>query len=246
MLKLSPVVVDRWRSTFDESDSEWRAHSLLGYQMVRGEIEPSAAAAVLHHHQRFDGTGFPGKMDASRKVRPPAGSKIHIFPRIVAVADLFDRLRWQKGAALNPGLLRPAMPTVRALKELRSGVYSRWIDPVVFRALVHVVPPYAPGSLVTLSNGATGVVADWTPHQPCRPIVDCIGDISQNWRRPSTPVRYDLTRRKDLSVVAAEGFDVAADNFEPSYPQEFDLSLFFKALSNAAVDHPEAGGKFAA
>lgn len=246
MQKLSPPIVDRWLQNFDESDPEWRSHTLLGYQMVQGEIEPSAAATVLHHHQRFDGTGFPAKVDLGRKARAPAGSKIHVFPRIVAAADLFDRLRWQATVRQPNQPLTPAMPVVRVLNEMRSGAYSRRIDPVVFRALVHVVPPYPPGSLVTLSNGMTGVVAEWSANHPCRPIVDCMGDISQNWRKPGKPVRFDLAREKELFVCSAEGFDVSKDNFEPHYPQEFDLALFFKALHNAAVDHPEGGGKNAA
>lgn len=240
MQKLSPPVVQRWRQTFDETDPEWQRHVALGYEMVRGEIEPSAAAVVLHHHQKFDGTGFPGECEVGRRMRSPAGSKIHIFPRIAAVADLFDRLRWQKAIRVPGQARKPAMPIVRALNELRSGAFARGIDPVILKALVHVVPAYGPGTVVTLSNGIDGVVTDWSPEDPCRPLVESLGDLSRGWRSRPNAERFDLQLRRDLTVVSAEGFDVRNDNFEIAYPGEFDLGLFFKSLTNAATKAPAA------
>ncbi len=247
MQKLSPPVVQRWRRDFDETDVEWQRHVALGYEIVRGEIEPSAAAVVLHHHQKFDGTGFPGEIVPGRKPRSPAGSKIHIFPRIAAVADLFDRLRWQKAIRIPGEPRRPAMPIVRVIKELRSGVLSRAIDPVILKALVHVVPAYGPGTVVTLSNGIDGVVTDWSPDDPCRPQVESLGDLSRGWNSRPHAERFDLRLRRDLTVISAEGFDVSGDNFEIAYPGEFDLGLFFKSLTNAAVDvsPPTSGDKAA-
>ena len=241
MQKLSPAVVERWRQNFDETDLEWQRHVALGYEIVRGEIEPSAAAVVLHHHQKFDGSGFPGKLDSVRRSKSPAGAKIHIFPRIAAVADLFDRMRWQKALRTQGEPHRPAMPIVRVLKELRTGAFARAIDPVILKALVHVVPAYAPGSVVTLSNGATGVVVDWSPEDPCRPNVEALGDFSRGWDTHSNAERFDLRFRRDLMVTSAEGFDVRDDNFEIAYHDEFNLGMFFKSLTNAAVPLPPPG-----
>src|SRR5262245_43397124 len=70
----------------------WQSHVHEGYQMVRKGIEPSAAAAVLHHHQHFDGTGFPAMQHTDGTISTLQGEKIHIFSRILAVADLYDRL----------------------------------------------------------------------------------------------------------------------------------------------------------
>ena len=238
MQKLAAPIVQRWRKDFDETDVEWQRHVALGYEIVRGEIEPSAAAVVLHHHQKFDGTGFPCEREFARKLRAPAGSKIHIFPRIAAVADLFDRLRWQKAVRIPGEPRRPAMPIVRVLNELRSGAFARAIDPVILKALVHVVPAYGPGTVVTLSNGVEGVVTDWTPDDPCRPQVESLGDLSRGWNSRPNVERFDLRLRRDLTVISAEGFDVSNDNFEIAYPGEFDLGLFFKSLVNAAVPLP--------
>ena len=36
--------------TGDDHDPQWRQHPLRGYEMVRGQISPSAASVVMHHH----------------------------------------------------------------------------------------------------------------------------------------------------------------------------------------------------
>src|SRR5262249_47031041 len=56
MLRLDPAVVQRWNRWFDESDQEWRRHVTIGFEMVKDAIGPAAAAGVLHHHQKYDGS----------------------------------------------------------------------------------------------------------------------------------------------------------------------------------------------
>ncbi|HCT44936.1 MAG TPA: hypothetical protein DF699_06965, partial [Phycisphaerales bacterium] len=90
MTRLKASVLKRWADEHDHTDPAWREHVDLGYEMVRGHVEPSAAAAVLHHHQRYDGSGFPVRK-RNGKVAGLDGSSIHIFARILIVADLYDR-----------------------------------------------------------------------------------------------------------------------------------------------------------
>jgi hypothetical protein len=71
---------------------EWATHPQRGYDMIKGGVEATAAAAVLHHHQHYDGSGFPS-MPAKPGDEPRnSGQRIHIFSRILAIADLYDRL----------------------------------------------------------------------------------------------------------------------------------------------------------
>ena len=70
---------------------EWEEHTRLGYEMIQSGVEATAASAVLHHHQRFDGSGFP-KMDIDGQKQPPAGKRIHIFARILGAAELSGQL----------------------------------------------------------------------------------------------------------------------------------------------------------
>lgn len=59
-----------------------QAHSAAGASML-AELGPELAAIVRHHHERFDGGGYPEGL---------AGEEIPLGARIVAVADTFDAL----------------------------------------------------------------------------------------------------------------------------------------------------------
>jgi putative two-component system response regulator len=62
------------------------AHTEMGYRILAGsdvELLDLAAVMALTHHERIDGTGYPGQL---------AGEAIPIEGRICAVADVFDAL----------------------------------------------------------------------------------------------------------------------------------------------------------
>ncbi len=155
---LDPAVLERFKLEGDETDPAYREHCALGYRAVRGQIDPSAATVVLHHHQRFDGSGFAGADFPAQ-----CGRAIHAYARIVAVADQFDRLR-------RPMSL-PEQPTVAVLSAMLGESMRKRFDPEVLRALIEVVPPYAPGMQLRLSDGRMAVCVDHHAHDPCRPMV---------------------------------------------------------------------------
>jgi HD-GYP domain-containing protein (c-di-GMP phosphodiesterase class II) len=235
MLRLDPGAVQRWNFTLDETDPEWRRHVQVGYELVKDAIGPSAAAGVLHHHQKFDGSGFPKRQLLSGLEEALSGSDIHVFARIIGCADLFDRLRHPPGADPES----PAVPVVRVLNRLRAEPFVRWVDPMVYKALLAVIPAYAPGTMVTLSNGVQGVVTQWFPDDPCRPTVQELGEIKREGPRTDAPSRRFILREEpDISVAISEGQDVGEDNFYPSIPGEFDLRLAGRALHNQAAKRP--------
>ena len=161
MTQLDEDTLERFELNGDETDPAYREHPALGFRAVRGQIDPSAATVLLHHHQNFDGSGFAG-----REFPPKAGSGIHVYARIVAVADQFDRLR-------RPMNL-PEQPTVAVLSAMLSPALRKRFDPEVLRALIEVVPPYAPGTQLKLSDGRQVVSVDHNAMDPCRPIVQTI------------------------------------------------------------------------
>jgi HD-GYP domain-containing protein (c-di-GMP phosphodiesterase class II) len=232
MLRLLPEVLEHWNRTQDESFEPWRAHVHIGYELVKEAIGPAAAAGVLHHHQRYDGSGFPVRRRADGTEEKLAGSEIHVFARIIAVADLFDRLRHPPGTTLDAA----PTPVVRVLRRLQEPPFAQQIDPMVFKALLAVVPAYLPGTLVTLSNGMNGVVTEWFPDDPCRPTVQAIGDPTVDFDKEArAPERFILRQSPGLAIVRAEGQDVSGDNFYPTAPGQFDLKLAGRSLFNAAA-----------
>lgn len=227
MTRIEGEARQRWERTQDEGDPGFRKHVKIGYDLVKSHVEPSAAAAVLHHHQRMDGSGFPEQTDESGARRGLIGRRIHVFARIIATADIFDRLRHPPDGA-------PSLPVVRALRMMQDKGVARVIDPVTYSALMSVIPPYPPGSLVTLSNGARCVVTEWRPQDPCRPVVRTVGDIARDHARgPRADKEYDLSNRRDLSITHADGEDVGADNFYASASGVFNFSAPAEGLHAA-------------
>jgi putative nucleotidyltransferase with HDIG domain len=82
----------------DERDAA-KKHVTDGTKMLAGFTTPTlhASAEIVHsHHERFDGSGYPGKL---------AGDAIPLFARIVAVADTFSALTsrrpWREAASVS-------------------------------------------------------------------------------------------------------------------------------------------------
>lgn len=199
---LPKEVVDRYHVTHDETDPAWREHPALGFRAVRGRIEPAAATVVLHHHQQYDGNGYAGKDFPVQE-----GEGIHIFARIAAVADVFTRLSNPPGG--------DAMPQVWALNAMLSDKLRTRFDPNVLRALVEVVPPYPPGSRVTLSDGSEAIVIDHHINDPCKPTVQRLPN--NILPKPGQPLgeTVNLREHEKLSIVACDGQRTEPYNFGP-------------------------------
>jgi diguanylate cyclase (GGDEF)-like protein/putative nucleotidyltransferase with HDIG domain len=106
-----------------------RRHVTLGADIVsRVSVLAPAVRAVRHHHERYDGGGYP---DALR------GDAIPIEARIVAAADAWSAITAGRS-------YQEALDPVRALEQLRSSAGAS-LDPAVVEALAAVVtaPPSA-------------------------------------------------------------------------------------------------------
>jgi len=197
---------DLFEQTGDDADPRFAEHCSIGYQTVRGHIDPSAATIVLHHHQRFDGKGFTGPGFPTLE-----GRRIHIFSRVTAVADAVDRMR-------SPRKL-PVQPTAFVLHHLVGPRLSKQFDPAVIDALLEVVPPFAPGSIVKLSDDRQAVVIDHLPDTPCRPVVQIIEDAQtldpENLKLGET---IELATADGLNIDECEGLDVREYQFERPDP----------------------------
>jgi HD-GYP domain-containing protein (c-di-GMP phosphodiesterase class II) len=221
MLQLPRDAADLWLRTGDERDTRWREHVTIGHRLVRDQVDASAAAAVLHHHQRYDGAGFPRRPTLAGEPVAVAGSDIHVFARIVAVADVFDRLRYDEGVARLTGATpRSAtamtdhcvkMPTARALRYVREMAGTGALDPIVTKVLCGVVPAFAPGGVVTLSDGREAVVTHVNAEDAMRPRVRIVRDLLRESRSDSPGERIDLSVTPGVHITQAEGFDVTAE-----------------------------------
>ncbi len=97
-----------------------RMHPLIGIAILQPvEFLAPALPAVRHHHERWDGKGYPDGL---------AGEEIALPARILAVANLYDNLRTD-----SPG--RPGLSAAEAAKVLRD-VAGTEIDPRLTEAFL--------------------------------------------------------------------------------------------------------------
>ena len=105
-------------------DQEWdemRRHPAEGFFLLDGLVHPDIAKAVLFHHERFDGDGYPYGL---------SGTAIPHLSRILFVADAFD-------AITSDRPYQPALPTEIALAELQLHAGAQFDPTVVATMLEH-------------------------------------------------------------------------------------------------------------
>ncbi len=104
----------------EEEMAEIRLHPVIGESIVRPlKFLPAERELILHHHERFDGRGYPLGL---------AGEKIPLLARILAVADTYDAM-----TSTRP--YRPAMSHELAIKELMNNSGTQF-DPLVVKAFL--------------------------------------------------------------------------------------------------------------
>ena len=103
----------------------------------------SALVAVYHHHERWDGTGYPDGLKA-------AG--IPLAARIICVADAYD-------AMTSSRPYREAMTQERATEEIRSNAGSQF-DPEVVEVFLEVVDQLRASPAVSSAKDADRLTRD--------------------------------------------------------------------------------------
>jgi putative nucleotidyltransferase with HDIG domain len=82
-LKTPREVLNKPGRLTDEEFAVIKRHPVDGAEMAARLGDGEITGMVLHHHERLDGTGYPGEL---------AGDEIPLGARIIAVADTFDAI----------------------------------------------------------------------------------------------------------------------------------------------------------
>jgi HD-GYP domain-containing protein (c-di-GMP phosphodiesterase class II) len=190
----------------------YRTHCRTGYEnaLRAGNLSPPMLDAILHHHERLDGSGFPDGL---------SGEAVHLAARVVAIANRFDNLA-------NPFDSRLALSPSEALSKMWTQE-QKLFDPLLLQLFVRAMGVYPPGSIVQLQDGRIGViVASASTENPLSPqvlvyepevprrqaiIIDLSKDPSCKIERPlrlqdrpTAELDYLLPRRK-ISWFHTEG-----------------------------------------
>lgn len=118
-----------------------KSHTYIGARLFKNpqsEFDDLASEVALSHHERWDGTGYPGHIDPisgqailgfkgpDGKPLPKKGEEIPIFGRIVSVADVYDALSSQRS-------YKDAWDEGRIVEEIHRGS-GNFFDPEVVDA----------------------------------------------------------------------------------------------------------------
>ncbi|MFW5981091.1 MAG: HD domain-containing phosphohydrolase [bacterium] len=108
--------------TVDEY-KEIKKHTVWGYEvLVSSEELRDIAVSVRHHHERWDGDGYP---DGLR------GEQIPLFARIITLADAWDTMRSDR-------VYRKKLDKELAFKEVKDNI-GKQFDPEVAKVAVRLI-----------------------------------------------------------------------------------------------------------
>ncbi|MEX0863287.1 MAG: HD domain-containing phosphohydrolase [Acidimicrobiia bacterium] len=120
-IHLDPGILGKPGPLDEEERELMRRHPELGFAMTRNRMDPKVAEAILYHHERYDGRGYPFGL---------AADAIPILSRIVLVADAFD-------AMTSLRAYQPALPVEFAVTEIRNNAGTQF-DPTVVEVFLEL------------------------------------------------------------------------------------------------------------
>ena len=141
MLALQALLMSQKSPLTDEQQDAIKHHPIASVEFLKnkGVTDPLWLRAVLEHHERKDGKGYPNGVET-----------IGVFAELVSLADVFC-------AKFSKRSYRTSVTASQAARDLLMEQGSSH-DPWLATLLIQEVGVYPPGIFVKLSNGETGLV----------------------------------------------------------------------------------------
>ncbi|WP_310605020.1 HD-GYP domain-containing protein [Anaerosporobacter sp.] len=158
----------------DEEFQMIRLHPITGYDLIKDEdIDPRIKDAVLKHHEKCDGTGYPSKL---------TGDTIGEFAKIIAIADIYDAMTSKRS-------YREALCPFEVIRIFEDEGYQKYDIKILLTFLERIGQAYI-NNAVKLSDGREGEIVMLNKNALSRPIVRL---------KDSTVV--DLSKTSNLTIA---------------------------------------------
>jgi len=138
MTQLPKEIADHNGSLTEAEMAVMRTHPTLGYKLL-SQLETfsfSILSAVLQHHERLDGSGYPLQL---------RGNQIHPYAQLIAIADAYDVL-----TAAHTYL--PRLTPFEAVDVLRNEMFHK-LSPEICSVFLNNLRSYLVGQFVLLNDG---------------------------------------------------------------------------------------------
>ncbi len=175
-LRVDPSLLQAPRPLSEGEADRMREHVAHGVDIVResGMMNQDVIDIVAHHHERFDGSGYPQGL---------AGDQVPAFARIAAIVDTYDAVTSNRShaSAISPS------DAIKLLYQSRNIEFQAELVEVFIQA----VGIYPAGTIVELTTGEVGVVVSEYRTRRLKPKVLML--LDQRKYRLREPKMVDLS-----------------------------------------------------
>lgn len=167
--KISRELLDKPAPLTEDEFEEIKRHSVYGLKIIEKMpgIDENIKQAVMMHHERNDGSGYPLGLKANQ---------IHKFAHIIAVVDIYD-------AMTHDRVYKSKQSPFEVFEMLEKNAYGL-LDIRVTRAFLSNIAAYYVGDFVLLNTGEVGEIVYINPRHISKPVVrteDRFIDLSTNY-----------------------------------------------------------------
>lgn len=185
-LSISKDILNKPGKLTPEENELLRSHSQMSYDILKEKwnIPSRVKAAVLSHHENEDGSGYPNGL---------TGDTIHVFAKIIHVADVYDALS-------NERPYKKAYSYSESLEYLMGGCGTLF-DQNVVQAFMDKVPIYPKGVNVLLSDGREAIVVENHLGKPLRPRVRFFDGTELDMNDATIGMNITIINQADTQII---------------------------------------------
>jgi putative nucleotidyltransferase with HDIG domain len=152
---IPPEILNKEEKLTDEEFALIRQHPQVGYDMVKDlSIDERIKDAVLKHHERYDGSGYPSGLE---------GDDLDDFSTVIAIADVYDAMTAARA-------YRAPLCPFQVIREFERDGYQKFNTEVLLTFLRRIATTYQ-NNRVILSDGQAAKIILLNQHNLADPLV---------------------------------------------------------------------------
>ncbi|GGM28695.1 HD family phosphohydrolase [Paraliobacillus quinghaiensis] len=156
MAKLNHFLLEKKGILSPGEFEEVKKHPTYSYRFVEKipSLSQSAKLAILQHHERLDGTGYPLGVKEDR---------IHPFAKILAICDTYH-------AMTSKRFYREKQSPFLVMEQMQQDQFQKF-DHQMIQAFITCLTDFTTGTRVRLSNNEIAIIVYMESAHPTRPMV---------------------------------------------------------------------------